>query len=276
MTELQPEPIPRTTRLPNFFHFLLFLTLTVFALLVVESAVALAYGHAWQTALADQRLQTLSEMAAYVLTLAAASFLFPLLWRRSFLDGIAWNPTRKLVLLIPAGIVLGYAIQAADSLLPVPADAPIEEMFKTPGIIWLLTFFGVLLAPLFEEILFRGFLLPAVAIFFDYVSLPRSPDPAESLATLDRWRTSEAFSGQALAFSSIVVSILFAGVHAPQLGFSWPSVGLLLVVSLVLCFVRIRLKSVAASTILHASYNFSVFLTLFYQTGGYRHLDRAF
>jgi membrane protease YdiL (CAAX protease family) len=52
-------------------------------------------------------------------------------------------------------------------------------------------------------------------------------------------------------------------------------VGLLAGVSLVLCWVRVRYDSVAASTVCHACYNLSVFLTIFVGTGGFRHLDRA-
>ena len=46
------------------------------------------------------------------------------------------------------------------------------------------------------------------------------------------------------------------------------------VLSLVLCFVRLRLRSVMASTLIHASYNATIFLTAFVATGGYRHLDK--
>jgi len=38
--------------------------------------------------------------------------------------------------------------------------------------------------------------------------------------------------------------------------------------------VRVRTRSVACSTIVHASYNLSVFLTLMVATGGYRHLEK--
>jgi hypothetical protein len=38
--------------------------------------------------------------------------------------------------------------------------------------------------------------------------------------------------------------------------------------------VRIKTRSVASSTLVHACYNLSVFMTLFIATGGYRHLER--
>jgi membrane protease YdiL (CAAX protease family) len=47
-----------------------------------------------------------------------------------------------------------------------------------------------------------------------------------------------------------------------------------MVVSLVLCAVRIRTGSVAASAFVHSCYNLSVFVSLFVATGGFRHLDK--
>ena len=150
-----------------------------------------------------------------------------------------------------------------------------EQFFHNPATIWLLVAFGTLLAPLFEEILFRGFLLPAIAIAVDWLRLPRHPalDPSEALSHLDTWRASESFSVPALLVASILTSLFFALIHAPQLGYTWPAIALLAAVSLVLCYVRLRTRSVAASTFIHASYNFSVFITLFITTGGFRHLE---
>jgi membrane protease YdiL (CAAX protease family) len=75
--------------------------------------------------------------------------------------------------------------------------------------------------------------------------------------------------------SSLITSLLFALIHAPQLGYTWAAVALLVCVSVVLCVVRIRTGSVAASTVVHGCYNLSVFLSLFVTTGGFRHLDRV-
>ena len=154
-------------------------------------------------------------------------------------------------------------------MLPTPVKPPIEEIFHNHSTIWIVVVFGTLVAPLFEEVLFRGFLLPGVAIAYDYLTLPRS------LEALERWRASESFSTSALLFSSLVTSLLFALIHGFQLAWSWPSVALLVVVSLVLCAVRLRTRSVAASAVVHGCYNFSVFLTIFVVTHGFRYLDRA-
>jgi membrane protease YdiL (CAAX protease family) len=72
----------------------------------------------------------------------------------------------------------------------------------------------------------------------------------------------------------VLTSLLFARMHAEQLGHAWAAVGILFGVSLLLTAVRIKTRSLACSTLVHASYNLSVFLTLFMATGGYRHLEK--
>lgn len=271
---------PQTTRIPNFFHLVLFLLLTVLSLIVCEIALALLHPHNILNTLQDQRLQLFATIATYALTILAAILVFPLLWHRSFASGISFNPAQATPKLILAGLGLGLLSQATSTLLPIPKELPIEKIFQTPGIIWTLALFGTLIAPLFEEIVFRGFLLPALAIALDYLRLPKSPDPGEALATLTTWRTSDTFSRSALITSSILTSFAFASIHAPQLGFSfsipasWSAIGLLIAVSLVLCYIRVRTRSVAASTLVHSCYNLSVFLALFLQTGGFRHMDK--
>ncbi|HEY8997275.1 MAG TPA: CPBP family intramembrane glutamic endopeptidase, partial [Edaphobacter sp.] len=69
-------------------------------------------------------------------------------------------------------------------------------------------------------------------------------------------------------------SMLFALLHAEQLAHAWVALFVLFCVSVVLTLVRIRTHSVACTTLVHASYNASVFLTMFIATGGYRHLER--
>ncbi len=271
MPETHPEAKQApTTRIPNLGHTLLFLVLTFLALVAAEGTVlAIAHPHVVAQALINQKLQLQANILTYFLALAVAWFVFPLLWHRSFLVGLHWNAPAARPAFVVLGLVLGFLSQAVSSLLPTPKEMPIESFFHNPAIIWILVLFGTFVAPLFEEVVFRGFLLPAFAIATDYLRLSRDLDQ------LDRWRASEAFSTPALIVSVILTSALFALIHAPQLGLNWPAVALLACVSLVLCAVRIRTRSVAASTLVHASYNLSVFLTLAITTGGFRHLDKA-
>lgn len=132
----------------------------------------------------------------------------------------------------------------------------------------MLALFGVLLAPLTEEIAFRGFLLPALATAYDWLALDRTP------AGLQRWQSSTGHSAAALLFGALFSSLPFALLHAGQVAHAWAVLGVLFVVSLALSYVRIVTHSVACSTLMHATYNCTIFAVLFIASGGFRHLDK--
>ncbi len=262
-----PEP---STRVPHLGHALLFLALTTL-FLILSQGVALLAGHPARATDIDPRLLIASEAFAYILTLVAAFFVFPPLWQRPFLLGLQWNwpaATRNALRLIPLGLLLSAIVQGLSNYIDVPKELPIDAFFHSRSTVWLITVFGTVLAPMFEEVLFRGFLLPAFAIAYDWLCLPRTE------AAREAWQSSNALTRNSLIFSTVLTSVLFALVHGKQTAFTWPILALLFCVSLILTTVRIRLRSVAASTLVHASYNFTVFLAAFITTGGYRHLDK--
>lgn len=269
-------------RIPHLGHALLFLALTLVLLLFAQVAL-LGISHAAPKIAALQangashsadgiapKLLILAEAFSYVATLAVSWFIFPLFWHKPFAAGLQLNgsaASRNALRLIPIGITLSFIVQALSSLITMPKSIPVDDFFRTPSDAWIVSIFGVLLAPLFEEVFFRGFLLPGFAIAYDWLSLPRIP------AAREQWNSTNTLTFPALAFSAVLTSVLFALIHAFQTGFTWPVLILLFFVSLILTAVRLRLRSVLASTLVHASYNFAVFLSLFIATGGYRHFD---
>ena len=72
---------------------------------------------------------------------------------------------------------------------------------------------------------------------------------------------------------SLLTSVPFALMHAEQTGYSLGPFLLLVLVSLVLCAVRLALRSLAASVLVHATYNFLLFSFMFFGTSGFRHLE---
>lgn len=264
-------------RIPHLGHAFLFVAFAGLVLLLVQAALLGFFanpvhdGQKIAISMQQPKLLVAAMAIAYVSALVASWFFFPLLWNRPFTDGIEWNfaaVRRNVLKLIALGLVLGWTVQAISSLIPVPKSIPMDNFFRTPSDVWLVTLFGTLLAPIFEEICFRGFLLPAFAIAYDWLSLPRTP------VAQQRWQTTTSLTTAGLLFSAIVTSILFALLHAEQLAHAWGALFVLFCVSLVLTLVRVRTKSVACSALVHACYNLSVFLALFLVTGGYRHLDR--
>jgi membrane protease YdiL (CAAX protease family) len=259
-------------RIPHLGHAILFLFIAGI-LLVLTQLVLLGVNHPTPTAPANisPKLLVASEASTYLATLVISWFLFPLLWKRSFPSGIEANPDaarRNAIKLIPIGLTLSFIVQAVSSLATMPKNIPMDDFFRTSSDVWIITAFGTLLAPLFEEILFRGFLLPAFAIAYDWLSLPRTP------AARDLWNSTNKITLPALIFSAVLTSILFTALHGQQVAYAWPVLILLFCVSLALTFIRLRLRSVLASTLVHASYNFTIFLTAFIATDGFRHLDK--
>ncbi len=266
-------PAEPPTRIPHLGHALLFLAFTAL-LLALSQLLLLSLYHTTPGRLATtipNKLLVGSEAFTYLATLTISWFIFPILWHRPFAQGIQANPAaalRNALRLIPLGITLSFIVQAASSLITMPKSIPMDDFFRTPSDVWLVTAFGILLAPLFEETLFRGFLFPAFAIAYDWLCLPRTE------AARDQWNSSNQLSTAAYVFSAVLSSIFFTALHGEQIAFAWPVLLLLFCVSLILTVVRIRLRSVLASTLVHASYNLAVFLTAFIATGGYRHLER--
>lgn len=265
-----PDDAP--SHIPHLGHALLFLALTGLTLLVAQATLlGIIHPVHLASAAVPPKLLLGAEAFTYIVSLAISWFLFPLFWQRRFGKGIQWNvdaATRNAFRLVPLGLALSLTVQAASSLLPTPKPMPMDNFFRTPSDVWIITAFGIFLAPLFEEILFRGFFLPAFAIAYDWLCLPRTE------AARTTWQSSNSLTLPALLFSAVLSSILFALLHGEQTAFTWPVLAILFGVSLVLTAVRIRLRSVAASTLVHASYNLTVFLAAFVATGGYRHLDR--
>ena len=263
-------------RIPHIGHAILFLSLALLLLIIAQlSLLGLAHPvadpHKTAAAANHPKLIVAAEAISYTFTLIAAWLFFPLLWQRAFGDGIQWDfaaAKRNAWKLIPIGLVAGFAVQAISSLIPVPKSIPMDDFFRTSSDVWLVTVFGTTLAPMMEEIAFRGFLLPAFAIAYDWLSLPRTP------AAREHWQQTTGLTTAAIIFSAILSSIFFALLHGEQLAHAWVALFVLFCVSLVLTVVRVRTHSVACSTLVHASYNASVFLTMFIATGGYRHLER--
>ncbi len=258
-------------RIPHIGHAILFFSLAFLMVVLCQLAIFTLAHIRLESALQHPGLGLASQALAYVLTLAASAWLFPHLWDVSFLQGIHWNflaARRYWYWVVGGGVLLSVAAQALLQLLPAPKTTAFDSLFATPHAAWMLMGFAVLLAPLTEEIAFRGFLLPALATAYDWLALERSP------AGIDRWQRSSMHSTSALFFSAIFSSIPFVLLHADQLGHAWGVLGVLYGVSLMLSFVRIRTHSLACSTLMHATYNFSIFVAILISTGGFRHLDK--
>ena len=263
-------------RVPHMGHALVFVAFTGLLLILLE-LVLVAMGrapgavHGGVAKLLHPKVQLAMLAATYLTTLLASWFFFPQLWQRRFLDGLQWRwpaARNQAVRLVALGLMLGVMVQIATNFITPPKSRPIDAFFLTQADAWLITLFGTIVAPIFEEVCFRGFLLPAFAIAYDWLSLPRTVEARS------RWQTTTTLTPASLVFSAVLTSVLFALMHITQVAHLWAALLVLFSISLVLAFVRVKTGSVAASVLVHGAYNGFVFLVVMVQTGGYRHLER--
>jgi membrane protease YdiL (CAAX protease family) len=146
--------------------------------------------------------------------------------------------------LVLAGAALSVFVQLASVFLPIPKQLPIEEYFRQTHAVYMLAVFGITLAPLMEELFFRGFLYPVLVRHAGAVA------------------------------AVLLTTALFTSIHAPQLARAWAPLLLLFLVGLILTLVRARTGSVAASFLVHVGYNFGLFAALWIATDHFQHLDK--
>ncbi|MGA2535981.1 MAG: lysostaphin resistance A-like protein [Terracidiphilus sp.] len=275
----EPAYIPPPPRIPHLGHLLLLAPLALFGLfgssLVVRSALHFdLFGISTVQAAASDVHYTIASMAAlYLIAFISAVLIFPLLWHKSFFAGVQWNASaagRHFRVLLGAACICFLLAMVDELVLPGPTNAPIDKLFESRAAAWLLFGFGVTFAPFFEELAFRGFLLPALCTAFDWSmekAVQINPPPLDA-AGHPQWSLS------AMVFASIATSVPFALMHAEQTAWSLGPFLLLVCVSLVLCWARLATRSLAASVLVHASYNLLLFSLMLLGTQGFKHLDK--
>jgi len=140
------------------------------------------------------------------------------------------NDLRELwrFVLLGLGLGLGFFALTEYGVLP-PDDLPqpiFDALLTAPLLLqigWVLMI--VLLFPVVEEILFRGFLFTGLA---------------------QSW-------GQTLA--GIVTTVLFVAVHMPKVLEYWPALFAVTLIGTLTVFIRIRTGSLAPGIALHSTYN---------------------
>lgn len=268
-----------SARIPHMGHLLLLGVLALVGLLgsSVLTRSALHF-HLWGVtsvgkAITDVHYTIASMAVLYLITFGLALLIFPLLWNKGFFAGLQWDASaarRWYRPLLGAACICFVLALVDEILLPGPADAPIDKLFDSRAAAWLLFAFGVTVAPFFEELIFRGFILPALCTAYDWSIEKATGSSAPSLnpAGHPQW------SIGAMVFGSIASSVPFALMHAEQTAWSLGPFLLLVCVSLVLCWARLATHSLAASVLVHASYNFLLFSLMLLGTSGFKHLDK--
>lgn len=185
-----------------------------------------------------------AQLFAYVVVFAFMVWLVSGHYGRRFFREVRWKWPDGWWLYLGLGVVLSVTLQAVASFLPMPKELPIDKFFQTAAEAWVLSLFGMTVAPLMEELFFRGFLYPVLTRRLGLVA--------------------------GIGFTSLG----FGLIHAPQLGRAWAPVLVVFLVGVALTVVRARTQSVAASMLVHIAYNGTLSLALFVASGGFHHLEK--
>jgi len=129
--------------------------------------------------------------------------------------------------------MLALGADLSSFLYKTTKELPIEALYSTRRGLEYVMAFGILVAPLVEETVFRGFVYPVLARRFGI------------------------FLGITLT------GALFGLVHMPQLWGGWGQIATLLVVGIVLTAARAAGHSVLASYLMHLGYNGFLFAGIF-------------
>ena len=105
-----------------------------------------------------------SMTLAYIAMLVAMYVVVTRHQQRPFWKSVGWRWPRHQAWLafLAGGGLLAVALGELSRLLPIPKSLPMDQFFLDRPGAYLMMIFGVAIAPLAEEMLFRGFLYPVL------------------------------------------------------------------------------------------------------------------
>jgi len=261
----QPSPpqLPEDLQISwSWPHFIVFIIFGLVSLVLVQGILGVYYlphGHRLTTKQMEQYLLSKPQFAIGSMLIWYAVIFFFLYVTLSVLRGhsfwkcLGWRkissrnreqPRNPLVYFFTGcGLSLFVALLTAG--MKEPENIPMEELFKHRETALLFVAMAVLVAPLVEETLFRGYLYPLFA---------------RSLGVVP---------------GILLTGTLFGLMHGAQLGWTWSLVSLLILVGIIFTLVRARTGSVFASFLMHLGYNSLIAVVAVLSTHGFTRIPTA-
>ena len=249
---------PEDLRAPwSWFDLFIFVVIAFLGTLVVSVlsviGASLFHPHLAATPPSLSEKSLLVIISQTILSLALLGYLAAqvrIRFEKPFWKTIGWRPLdtgqipRRVVYLslVLGGFVLSLLIQLASAAFQSKTKVPIESFFQDRRSAFLLMLMGVLVAPLVEETIFRGYIYPVLARSFGITT------------------------------GVFVTGTLFGLLHAPQLWGGWSQIALLIVVGIIFTAARAAMRTVVASYLLHVSYNSFLFIAFLVASHGLRQL----
>ena len=216
-----------------FFGFISLLVVQLILASVLAQGKRLSQAELQRFLISNPKFSLGSMLIWYALLFFFLYVTLSLLRGHTFWECLGWRKIRppagelprNPLLYFAAGCGLSLFVAVVSSRMKTPENIPIEELFKYRHTALLFMAMAVLVAPLVEETLFRGYLYPLFARSFG------------------------------VGFGIALTGLLFGLMHGAQLGWTWGLVGMLVFVGIVFTIVRARTGSVFASYMMHLGYN---------------------
>jgi uncharacterized protein len=256
-----PQPPPPSRQYPpdlqiswSWLHLVVFIVFMFISLVSVQTAFFASYAphHRMTTQeledymLSKPQVAIGSTLVVYALLLFFLYVTLALLRGQPFWRTLGWRkieprsgvPKKPIVYFLGGGLV-SLLVFALTSVIKTPENTPIEQVFKFKETAILFIAMAVLVAPLAEETLFRGYLYPMFARWFGVIP------------------------------SIIVTGTLFGLMHGPQLGDAKSLILIMSLVGIIFTAARARTGSVFASYLMHLGYNSLIGISLLLSTHGF-------
>lgn len=170
----------------------------------------------------------------YILVYLGFRFTLGVRHGRPVMASLGWRRTHfSVVLAVAGGVALAFLVGLIAGLLHTPqVSTPIDLFTKSTFTLVLFAIFAAVIAPVTEELFFRGFLQPLFSRTFGVIA------------------------------GILITALIFGGLHAPEYSWAWQYASAVALAGAVFGWVRYRANSIIPSTIMHGCYN-SVFLIAF-------------
>jgi len=271
-----PPNLPEDLRISwSWLHLLVFGVFVVTSLITLQIAVLLYFSvdrHLSQKQLkhlfeSDPRLIIGMNVLWFALILFFLYITLAVLRDSPFWLSLGWKKLKsdpgggkgRPWMYFLSGCGLSIFVAIASSRVKDVDNAPIQEFLKNRTGAMLLMAMAVFVAPLVEETVYRGYLYPVLARI--------------TSAVLQFFGMEFSSATRTGVFASVFMTgTLFGLMHAPQLGYTWGLVGLLVFVGVIFTFARAWTGTVVASFLLHLGYNSMIAFTSIIATKGFTHM----
>jgi len=232
-----PEQPPLEPPPPESYPFWGYLDLLGFVLigllgLVVESLLMAALISA--THVKQIVVLLPAQVLLYAFLLGTLAVIFRRYYGRPFWQSLRWVPAGMSdPFVATCGVLAAFTVMVASVLMRTPdIDSPMKALLSDPASIVMIAVIGTTLAPVCEEIVFRGFLQPL---------LVRSLGAAPGI---------------------LLAAAAFGLMHLQEYGYSWRHALLISAAGASFGWMRQHTGSTKAAALMHAAYNCVFFLLL--------------